>query len=112
MRKMTMPIPTIFSVTQDQPHYPRRWMNIEQPFNQDNKREYCRLLANDAAQLSGPDCFVSPKLCSSPGLPGLFVTVDDTGFLKHCTLPLSDTLDGWARRIADVASRATVYGPG
>ena len=108
----TIQSPAIFSVTQPEPHYPRRWMNIDAPFSDDVKREFCGLTAADAAAGARPDSYVSMKLCSEPGKPGLFVTVDDTGFLKHCSLPLSETPDQWRRRVADVASRAVVYGRG
>mgnify|MGYP007100111424 CR=1 FL=1 len=53
-------------------------------------------------------------LVSEFGKPGLFVsmTYDAPDLLKHTILPLSETVDQWRRRIADVASRHTIYGHG
>lgn len=111
--------PTILSVTLDNPHTGsvRRWLNIAKAhYDPADVGELCRLLAADAERMTDRASCVSPRLCSflDHNNAGLFVSFswDEPNVLKHATLPLSETADQWRRRIADVASRHTIYGPG
>lgn len=115
-KKSTQPSPVQFAVSLDNPHAGsfRRWLNINADYSQASLSEYCTTLANDAERIVDRTSCVCPKVVSENGKPGLFIshTYDAPGLLKHCILPLGETVDQWRRRIADVASRHTIYGPG
>ena len=108
--------PTHLAVTMNDPHAGsvRRWINSASPYNPANVGELAGLLADDAVRMTSKDSWTAPKIVSEAGKPGLFVsfTYDLPGLLKHGTLHLSETRDQWRRKIADIASRAVVYGPG
>lgn len=112
----TLPTPAILAKTMCFPHTGsiHRWLNIDAPYSPDVVREFCGLLAADAERITDRSSCVAPRLCSIMGEPGLFVSMvwDEPGILKHSILPLSETVDQWRRRIADVASRHVIYGRG